>query len=76
MYDEKDDVMENVRKHMLLELEKMSHNGVKFYVDGEAVAPAEAVSKAVREDSPYMADYVLDKSGAIEQVRFDRVTRR
>ena len=37
--------------------------------------PMEAVAKAVREDSPYMADYVLDEAGVIEQVRFDKVTR-
>mgnify|MGYP006922420917 CR=1 FL=1 len=29
----------------------------------------------MRENSPYMADYVLDAQGAIEQVRFDKVTR-
>lgn len=76
MYDEKNDVMENVRKQQLEQMEQMSRNGVRFYVDGRAVPPAVAVSKAVREDSPYMADYVLNADGAIEQVRFDRVTRR
>lgn len=76
MYDEKNDVMENARKRMLLQLEEMSRRGVRLYVDGRAVPPSEAVSKAVREDSPYMADYVLDSDGAVKQVRFDRVTRR
>lgn len=53
----------------------MRRNGVEFFIDGQAVLPVEAVARAVRENSPYMADYVLDASGAIEQVRFDRVTR-
>ena len=53
----------------------MSQSGVKIFVDGQAVLPVEAVSKAVHENSPYMADYVLDASGMIEQVRFDKVTR-
>lgn len=76
MYDGKDDPMKSAREDMLLQLERMSRKGIKLFVDGENVLPAEAVSRAVREDSPYMADYVLDEGGAIRQVRFDRVTNR
>lgn len=64
-----------VKETMLLQLEQMRQNGVALFVDGRAALPNEAVSKAVRENSPYMADYVLGASGTIEQVRFDRVTR-
>lgn len=64
------------REHMLFCLEQMRRSGVELFVDGHAALPTEAVSKAVREDSPYMADYVFDAEGVIEQVRFDRVTRR
>ena len=67
--------LDAVREHMLLRLEQMRQSGVELYVDGREVLPAEAVSKAVRENSPYMADYVLDEAGVIEQVRFDKVTR-
>lgn len=49
--------------------------GVQLFVDGEAVLPEEAVSRAVREDCVYMADYVLGKSGGIEQIRFDKLDR-
>lgn len=78
MYDERTEVedMNVVRERMLLCLEQMRQNGVELFVDGRAALPVEAVSKAVKENSPYMADYVLDASGTIEQVRFDRVTRR
>ncbi len=74
MYDEKAEVkeMEAARKNML----QLRQRGVGLYLDGKAVLPVEAVAKAVRENSPYMADYVLDAQGAIEQVRFDKVTRR
>ena len=77
MYDEQIELedMEAVRERMLLRLEQMRRNGVEFFIDGQEVLPVEAVARAVRENSPYMADYVLDASGAIEQVRFDRVTR-
>lgn len=78
MHDERTEVedINAVREHMLLRLEQMRQNGVELFVDGRAVLSAEAVTKAVRENSPYMADYVLDASGSIEQVRFDKVTRR
>ncbi len=76
LYDEKDSIMKNAKEDMLLQLEQMSRSGVGLFVDGQRVLPAEAVSRAVREDSPYMADYVLGDSGAVEQVRFDKVIYR
>ena len=76
MHEENEvDNMETAKRNMLLRLEQMRQNGVKLFVDGKAALPKEAVSKAVRENSPYMADYVLDATGVIEQIRFDRVTR-
>ena len=57
------------------QLELLKKRGVELFVDGRAALPVEAAAKAVRENSPYMADYVLDDRGDIEQVRFDRVTR-
>ena len=77
MHDERTEVknLEDAKKQMLLSLEQMSKNGVEVFVDGQAVLPIEAVSKAVREDSPYMEDYVFGATGDVEQVRFDKVTR-
>jgi hypothetical protein len=77
VYDEKIEVedLEAVKEHMLARLEQMRRSGVALFVDGLEALPMEAVAKAVREDSPYMADYVLDEAGVIEQVRFDKVTR-
>ncbi len=67
--------IKDAKESMLLQLEQMRQSGVALFVDGRAALPNEAVSKAVRENSPYMADYVMSASGTIEQVRFDRVTR-
>lgn len=67
--------MDDARKDMLLRLEQMRRSGVSLFLDGRSVLPIEVVAKAVREDSPYMADYVLDNEGVIRQVRFDKVTR-
>lgn len=71
-----DEELNEIREHMLLHLERMCKSGVQIFVDGQAVLPTEAVLRAVRENSPYMADYVLDASGVIKQVHFDRVTLR
>ena len=66
--------LESAREELSLQLEQLHGKGVKLFVDGEAVLPGEAAAKAVQEDSPYMADYVLGDAGNIEQVRFDKVT--
>lgn len=68
--------LELVRKHMTILFEQMCVSGVQLFVDGEAVLPMEAAARSVREDSPYMADYVFGDAGKIEQIRFDRVTQR
>lgn len=66
--------LESARKTLSAELEKLQRNGVELFVDDVAVLPSEAAAKAVQENSPYMADYVLGETGNIEQVRFDKVT--
>lgn len=77
MDDEYREVMEweFVREALTVQLELLRRRGVELFVDGEAALPGEVAAKAVRENSPYMADYVLGDVGNIEQVRFDRVTR-
>lgn len=75
MYEKTGEVteMENARERMQLILEQMHSHGVELFVDGEAALPTDAAARAVREDSPYMADYVFGDTGNIEQVRFDKV---
>lgn len=68
--------LDSAREHMEVLLEQMRDKGVGLFVDGEAALPSEAAASSVRENSPYMADYVFGDAGEIEQVRFDRVTQR
>ena len=51
---------------------KLQKNGT----DGEKVSPSQAAAYAVREESPYMADYILGEQGKISQVRLDKVDLR
>lgn len=60
-------------KGMLPLWQQMQREGAVFYVEGKAVSASEAVSRAVREDGAYMADYVFGAEGKVEQVRLDRV---
>ena len=66
--------LEAAREQLSALLEQMHRKGVELFVDGREAQPEEVVRKAVCEDSPYMADYVLGENGCLEQVRFDRVT--
>lgn len=65
--------LEEARKEMLVSLESLRHKGAAFFVDNEEVLPYEAVMRVVREESVYMADYVVGDKGKIAQVRFDKV---
>ena len=78
MCEEKEKIMnmEAARERMIILLEQMRERGGELYVDGETALPGEAAAKSVREDSPYMADYVFGDDGNIEQVRFDKVIYR
>ena len=55
---------------------KLQKNGTELYVDGEKVSPSQAAAYAVREESQYMADYILGEQGKISQVRLDKVVLR
>lgn len=65
----KDDVIE-FKKH----LKKISGQGVDLYLEGK---PASSQTKnffAISSgDAVYMPDYVMDESGKLTQVRYDKV---
>ncbi len=65
--------LEDARENTRLHLEQMHSQGVSLFMDGRAVLPGVAAARTVREDSPYMADYVFGDAGNIVQIRFDRV---
>lgn len=52
---------------------QLHSNGVEFFVDNISVQWGDAAKMAVKEDSHYMADYVIGQSGRLEQVRLDQV---
>lgn len=61
------------RDCMMTVWQQLGEKGVEFFVDGESVPMQEAFSRAVNEDSVYMADYVWGTEGQIQQIRLDRI---
>ncbi|MCM1568058.1 MAG: hypothetical protein NC081_01275 [Roseburia sp.] len=64
---------EGMDNELLAFYEQLSRQGAKFYVDNELMLPQKALTKAVEEESIYMADYILGDTGKITEVRFDRI---
>lgn len=56
------------------QLTRIVKGGAKLYLEGE-IASAQEVAWAcmVNEEAVYMPDYVLDESGRIAELRYDRV---
>jgi len=48
----------------------MHENGANLYI---SATPDEVASLCVREDLPYMPDYIYDAHGSLIQIIFDRV---
>lgn len=54
-------------------LEQVQRQGVCLYLEGKPASPDDIASKCVCEDMDYMADYVLDETGILRELRYDRV---
>ena len=67
--------MERTRYQWEQMLEQMSSAGVTLYVDNRVARPKDIAARTVREDSPYMADFVFGDAGELVQLRFDRLRR-
>lgn len=67
-------VYEKNEQHLKEKLEKMQHSGVSLFLEGKESTPEIIANKCVCEDQTYMADYVLDDSGTLKELRYDRVT--
>ncbi len=59
---------------LLSQMLEMEKNGASFYLDGLPSSPQRLVDTFVRENALYMADYVLNDKGVVEEVRCDKLT--
>lgn len=55
-------------------LEKMEKEGVKLFINGSLSNPKYIVEHCFHdEDTVYMPDYVIDKSGKVREIRYNKV---
>ncbi len=55
-------------------LENISKAGVELFLEGQPATPKQIAERCVCEESVYMADYVIDETGTLKELRYDRVT--
>ncbi len=55
-------------------LEIISRSGVCLFLEGQPATPEQIADCCVCEESVYMADYVMDETGTLKELRYDRVT--
>lgn len=55
------------------QLEGIFRKGVDLYIDGRRSSPEGIIDCFVNEEANYMPDYVLDETGKLVQIRYDRV---
>jgi hypothetical protein len=64
---------------ILSKLEKISKLGVGLYLDGKMATPDEIAFHCVNETSStylYMPDYIMDETGTLTEIRYDKVVYR
>lgn len=59
---------------LFAELTQYERSGVKMQIDGYPASPMQIVSAyMVKEESTYMRDYILDETGCLEKLDFNKV---
>ena len=67
--------MDEIDKQQLAtKLSAVMESGVGLFIEGKPATPEMIAQKCVCEDMVYMADYVLDETGRLKELRYDRVT--
>ncbi|MBO6133106.1 MAG: hypothetical protein J6P05_02100 [Lachnospiraceae bacterium] len=66
-------VRNNGKKHLLYMLNRYADKGVDIYVANRYMTPRSTANKVMDSASRYMADFVMDDSGAVKEIRYDRI---
>lgn len=59
---------------MLVRLENFTKEGTTLYLDGKPASPLQVAGCCVNSGSLYMPDYILDESGKLLEVRYDKIS--
>lgn len=63
-----------IKKEMSKTFRNMLQSGVVLYMEDHVCKPNE-ISNLMYESGGYMADYIIDESGRLCEVHFDKVTQ-
>ena len=55
------------------ELSKAANEGAVLYINDEVALPETIARMCMEESAVYMPDYVMDQSGSLVEIRFDKV---
>ena len=61
------------KKHLLYMLNGYADKGVDIYVSNRYMTPRSTANKVMDNASRYMADFIMDDSGAVREIRYDRI---
>lgn len=67
-------VYETEEQRLKEKLENVRKSGVRLFLEGKPASPEDIADKCVCENAIYMADYVLDDDGRLQELRYDRIT--
>lgn len=70
MFMENEASLSSVKKR----LHKYEEAGIKLYLDGNLSDADHIYHQCVREDTEYMADYVMDEQGKVKEIRYDEIS--
>ena len=54
-------------------MSKAANEGATLYINDEVALPETIARICMEEAAVYMPDYVMDKSGTVVEIRFDKV---
>ncbi len=64
---------QNLEEVLRKQLGDMHPATPEIYVGNERTTLEDALERCVREQSVYMPDYIMDETGALKQLRFDKI---
>lgn len=61
------------QKKMKANLCQSLKQGTMLYMDGRLAPPSHISERMMREESGYMADYVMDEEGRVREIHYDKI---
>lgn len=67
---------ENEKGEVKCDWARAHQEGIELYLDGKQTSPDMIACMCLNEASEYMADYIYDKEGKVEEVRLNKISSK